>query len=120
MWILTYNYGINFLLHYLDDFRTLFCQNVNTCVEWSIPLCPDKLEGPSMCLTVLGVELDPMTLQAHLLWDRFGRIAVLLGSWSLGWHCTWRELGSLIGHLQHACKVVPHGRAFLQWMVGLL
>ena len=67
-WILKHNYGINFLLHYLDDFHTLgphnspVCQNnVNTCVqlfaEWSIPLHPDKLEGPSTCLTVLGIEL---------------------------------------------------------------
>ena len=86
--ILTQNYGINLLLHYLDDFHTLcppnapVCQNnVNTCVqlfsEWRIPLHPDKLEGPSICLMVLGIELDSMTLQAHLPQDKFDCIAAL-------------------------------------------
>ena len=75
--ILTHNYGINFLLHYLNDFHTLgpfnspVCQdNVNTCVqlfsEWGIPHHPDKLEGPSTCLMVLGIELDSMTLKARI------------------------------------------------------
>ena len=67
VWILTHNYGINFLLHYLDDFHTLgppnspFCQNnVNTCVqlfsEWGIPIHPDKLEGPPTCLIALDIS----------------------------------------------------------------
>ena len=57
-WILKHNYGLNFLLHYLDDFPTMgppnlpICQNnIDTCVclfgEWGIPLHPEKLEGPS-------------------------------------------------------------------------
>ena len=98
VWILKHNYGINLLLHYLDDFHTLgppnspVCQNnVNACVQlflkWSIPLHPDKLEGPSKCLTVLGTELDSMTLQARLPQDKFDRIAALLESWSLKQHC---------------------------------
>ena len=94
MWILKHNYGINFLVHYLDDFHTLrppnspVCQNnVNTCVqllsEWDIPLHPDKLEGPSTCLMVLhGLELDSMTLQARLPQDKYDHIAALLESWS--------------------------------------
>lgn len=47
-WILTVNYEVNFLCHYLDDFHTLgppnspICQhNFDTCVwmfkEWGIP-----------------------------------------------------------------------------------
>ena len=131
VWILTHNYGINFLLHYLDDFHTLgphnspVCQNnVNTCVqlfsEWGIPLHPDKLEGPSTCLMVLGIELDSMMLQARLPQDKFGRIAALLESWSLTQNCTRKELESLIGHLQHACKVIPQGRNFLWRMINLL
>lgn len=133
-WILKHNYGINFLLHYLDNFHTLgpptdcnspACQNnVNTYVElfseWGIPLHPDKLEGPSTCLTVLGIELDSMTLQARLPQDKFDRIDALLESWSLKQHCTRKELESLIGNLQHACKVIPQGRTFLRRMINLL
>ena len=118
VWILTHNYGINFLLHYQNDFHTLgppnspVCQNnVNTCVqlfsELGIPLHRNKLERPSTCLTVLGIELDSMTLQAHLPQDKFDRIVTLLESWSLKQHGMPR-------------KVIPQGRTFLQRMTNLL
>ena len=35
-------------------------------------------------------------------------------------HCAQKELESLIGHLQHACKAIPQGRTFLQRMINLL
>lgn len=93
------------MLHYLDDFHNFsppnspVCpNNVNKCVqlflEWGIPLHPDKIEGPSTCLTVLGIELDPMMLQARLPQDNFHRISALLESWSPKQHCTRKELQS--------------------------
>ena len=130
-WILKYNYGVNFLLHSLDDFHTLgppnspICQNtIDTCVrlfgEWGIPLHPQKLEWPSTCMTVLGIELDSLTLQARLPREKFDRIAALLETWSAKKHSTRKELESLIGNLQHACKVIPQGRTFLRRMINLL
>ena len=85
---------MSFLLHYLDDFHTLgppnsqACQrNLHTCIkqfqDWGIPLHPDKLEGPSTLLTVLGVELDSLLLQVRLPQEKFDRINTLLVSWSL-------------------------------------
>lgn len=38
----------------------------------------------------------------------------------LVYHCTRKELESLIGYLQHACKVIPQGRTFLRRMINLL
>ena len=119
-----------FSLIIIDDFHTLgppnspLCQNnVNTCVqllsEWGIPLHPDKLEGPSTCLMVLGIELDSMRLQARLPQDKFDRIAALLESWSLKQHCPRKELESVISHLQHGCKVIPQGLTFLRRMINL-
>ena len=61
-----------------------------------------------------------MTLQGRLPQDKFDRIAALLESWSLKQHCTRKELESLIGNLQHACKVIPQGRTFLRRMINLL
>ena len=72
-WVLKTRYDVSFLLHYLDDFHTLgppnsqTCQpNLDTCIQqfqdWGIPLQPDKLEGPSTLLTVLGIELDSLLL----------------------------------------------------------
>ena len=71
-WMLTHD----FLRHYLDDFLTLgppaspVCYNLQACIQLcsqlGLPLHPDKLEGPSMCLSILGIELDSTTLQAKL------------------------------------------------------
>ena len=61
-----------------------------------------------------------MKLQARLPQDKFDCIAALLESWSLKQYCTRKELESLIGNLQHACKVIPQGRTFLQRMINLL
>ena len=130
-WVLKTRYDVSFLLHYLDDFHTLglpnsqTCQpNLDTCIQqfqdWGIPLQPDKLEGPSTLLTVLGIELDSLLLQARLPQEKFDRIHTLLVTWSLKRHCTRKELEPLISKLQHACKVVPSGRTFLCRMINLL
>ena len=101
------------------------CQrNVDTSIQqfqdWGIPLHPDELESPSTILTVLGIELDSLLLQVRLLQEKFDCIHTLLVSWSQKRHCTRKELASLIGNLQHACKVVPSGRTFLHRMINLL
>ena len=130
-WDLKKQYDVCFLLHYLDDFRTLGPPNSQTCQrnldtyiqqfqDLGIPLHPDKLEGPSTLLTVLGIELDSLLLQARLPQDKIDRIHTLLVSWSQKRHCTRKELESLIGNLQHACKVVPSGRTFFRRMINLL
>ena len=130
-WILVHNYGVEFLRHYLDDFLTLgppsssVCQNnLTTCVQLcerlGLPLHPDKLEGPATCLTILGIELDSVKLQARLPADKRDRIIALLEEWLVKRFCRRRELESLIGHLHHACKVAPQGRTFLRRMINLL
>ena len=130
-WIAKHNYNVTFLMHYLDDFHTLgppdspVCQrnldnSMDCCSKLGIPLHPDKSEGPSTCLTVLGIELDSLLLQARLPKDKFDRTTSLLEEWSLKRSCKRKDLESLIGHLQHACKVVPQGRSFLRRMINLL
>ena len=81
---------------------------------------PDKLEGPSTCLTILGIELDSLNLLARLPQDKFYGITALLEDWSQKRWCKRKELKSLIGHIQVACKVVPQGRSFLRRMISLL
>lgn len=99
-------------------------QNLATCIkrfsDWGIPLHPDKFEGPSTVLTVLGIELDSLALQARLPKEKFDRISSLIDEWSCKRHCKRKHLESLIGHLQHACKVVPQGCTFLHRMINLL
>ena len=130
-WMLTHNFGVNFLRHYLDDFLMLgppaspVCYNnlqacIQLCSRLGLPLHPDKLEGPSTCLSILGIELDSTTLQARLPAEKRERITALLGTWSGKRFCKRRELESLIGHLHHVCKIAPQGRTFLRRMINLL
>ena len=129
--MLTSHHGVDFLRHYLDDFLTMgppaspVCYNnlqacIQLCSKLGLPLHPDKLEGPSTCLSILGIELDTIRLQARLPTDKRERIVTLLKSWSGKRFCRRRELESLIGHLHHACKIAPQGRTFLRRMITLL
>ena len=72
------------------------------------------------CLIILGIELASITLQMYLPQDKSDRITVLLEDWSQNHWCRHKDLKSLIGHLQHACKVVPQGHSFLRRMINLL
>ena len=73
-----------------------------------------------MCLTILGIELDSLNLLAGLPQDKFDGITALLEDWSQKRWYKRKKLESLIGHLQHACKVVPQGRSFSRRMINLL
>ena len=125
------SYGVDFLRHHLDDFFTLgpssspLCHSyLLTCVRLSkrlgLPLHPNKLQGPTTCVTILGIELDIDRLQARLPTEKRDWIVALLEEWSTKRFCKRRELESLIGHLYHACKVAPQGRTFLRRMTDLL
>ena len=92
-WILSHNYCVSLLFHYLDDFLTLdppsspVCQsNVNTAfavfARLGLPLHHEKCKGPATCLVFLGMEFNSVTQTARLLDDKFARIVALLHTWS--------------------------------------
>ena len=126
-WIIRQN-GVTLVDHYLDDFITMgppgseTCgQNLDrilaVCRELGVPLALDKLEGPSHCLTFLGIEMDTQRGVLRLPTDKLSRVKVLLAQWSTRKTCRRRQLESLVGTLQHACRVVKPGRAFLRRMI---
>ena len=130
-WTLVTNYGIQPLLHYLDDFLTVGPPNspVYHEHEWTaflvfsnlgLLLHPTKCEGPASTVVFLGIELDSIRQTTRLLPEKFHRTANLLQSWTLRRTCHRPELESLIRHLHHACNVVHLGRAFLLRMIDLL
>ena len=123
--------GVRHVDHYLDDFVTfgpagtgectyalrIICQ---TCAELGVPLAMEKQEGPSSCLTFLGIEIDTRVGVLRLPQEKLRRVRMALARWSNRKSCTRRELESLIGTLQHACRVVRPGRSFLRRMIDLL
>ena len=52
--------------------------------------------------------------------DKLVQLKKLLAEWKGRKGCTRRELESLVGHLQHAAKVVRPGRRFIRGMLTLL
>ena len=90
------------------------------CNWLAIPIAEHKREGPTTCLTFLGIEVDTLAGQLRLPDDKLTRLLTLLEEWGDRKVCERRELESLIGVLNHACKVVRCGRSFLRRMLDLL
>ena len=119
-WILQRR-GVTFVWHYIDDFivcgpptspechRSLQI-TTSTCEKVGVPLAKHKVAGPTSCITVLGIEIDIKASQLRLPHDKLQRLKALLVSWQHQKQCSWRELESLVGLLNHACKVVRPGQ----------
>ena len=129
LWILTTVFNITFMVHYLDDFLICNvshakCKEDMDCMQsvfsqLGVPLAPDKVIGPSTCLTYLGIEIDSHNQSIRLPPDKLADLITLLHSWSAKKKCTKRELLSLLGSLSFACKVVKPGRMFLRRLIDL-
>ena len=123
--------GVELIEHYLDDFVLMggphdrSCQCgldtlISTCAELGVPLAKHKQEGPSTRLTFLGIEIDTTHGVLRLPAEKLDRLMAMLREWGDRKACTRRELESLVGSLNHACKVVKPGRSFLRRMLDLL
>ena len=122
--------GIDHILHYLDDFIVVgppeasVCQQYvdimeRECTRLGVPLAAHKKEGPTTCLTFLGIEIDTIVGELRLPDEKIHRFQGLLDAWGSRSACTRKELESLIGHLTHACKVIRSAKAFLRRMLDL-
>ena len=117
--------GVEWLVHYIDDFLTVGCPNSDqcynslrclqsTCADLVFPLKEDKVVGPSTTLEFLGITIDTDRMEVRLPPDKVIQLELLLGQWAVKRLCRKRELLSLIGKLAHACKIVRVGRIFLR------
>ena len=128
-WILSNNYQLSNLIHYLDDFLILErtctkCQQskhtmINLCHRLQIPLSWEKLEGPSNRISFLGIEIDTTAWVLRLPDDKLKALLYELTLWSDRKTCSKRQLLSLIGKLSYATKVMPAGRIFLRRLIDL-
>ena len=122
--------GVDFLDHYLDDYVTMGIAGSNECAEnvrtiervcskTGIPIEEEKKEGPATCIGFLGMEIDTMAMQVRLPADKLQRLRELTQSWAGRKAGKKRELLSLLGVLNHACKAVWQGRSFLRRLIDL-
>ena len=130
MWVMG-RHGIVHAMHYLDDFLILgppkseSCRrnlsiSLELCERLGFPIASHKLEGPSSSLSFLGIQVDTVAGSLSLPPDKIARLSALIKGWQGRKCCRKRELLSLIGQLQHACRVVRPGRTFLRRMIDLL
>ncbi len=71
-----------------------------------------------MSLVFLGILINTEKMEIRLPADKLSRLQLLINQWGVMKVCRKRDLLSLIGHLQHAFKVVPSGRSFLRRMIN--
>ncbi|MCG8624736.1 MAG: hypothetical protein MJE68_22410 [Proteobacteria bacterium] len=123
--------GTSHVAHYLDDFVTVGTPNTDqcyinqqiicrTCQELGIPLAPHKTVGPSTCLVFLGIEIDTIAMELRLPQEKLHKLQELLREWQFKKTCTRHSLESLLGYLNHACKVVRPGRSFIGRLIAML
>ena len=123
--------GTRYVWHYIDDFivagppSSVECARaldmaLSTCHELGVPISAHKVEGPATDITVLGIRINTVSQTLSLPDDKLRRLRQLLTTWGDKRACSRRELESLVGYLNHACKVVRPGRSFLRRMLDLL
>ena len=129
-WILRQR-GLCWVRHYIDDFIVAgppgapMCQERlgimrQTCFELGLLLAEEKQVGPTSCLDFLGIELDTVKMEILLPHEKLQGTTELVASWRGRKACRVKELQSLVGSLQHACKAVHPGRSFVRRMHELL
>ena len=76
----------------MDDFFTIgkpfsdeYQQNMDimhdTSIQAGLPLEPSKTQDPVCSITFLGIELDSMTMEAHLPEDKLADALKMLAQW---------------------------------------
>lgn len=127
LWIMGHN-RVHSALHYLDDYLLFRDPESQECVEalklavklceyLGVPIAKLKLEGPVTVLVFFGILLDTAAFGIRLPQDKLVCLQALIRSWRTKKQCT--KLLSLIGHLQHVCRVVLPGKSFLRRMIEL-
>lgn len=119
--------GEKCVVHYIDDFlfviktraaaQLALDTTLRVCVALGVPMAADKTEGPTTCLTFLGVELDTIKMIARLSDVRLLEFRRLLEDWEGATHASIEALKSLLGKLCWATHVVRPGRAYLRRLI---
>ena len=93
---------------------------IQTFDRLGLPVAWEKLEGPTTCLTFLGLEIDSVALELRLPRGKLLELRQTVASWLDRTDCRKRELESLHGQLAYASKVVKPGKTFTLRLIELL
>lgn len=122
-WVVREVSGCTSVIHYLDDFLCIgsgsdrVCSLILSTVEqvaadFGVPLAPGKTEGPSTVLSFLGIVIDTDKMECRLPEDKLSALRVEVERAARLRKIKLRELQSLLGKLNFACRIIPMGRIF--------
>ena len=129
-WILQSKLGVNHVSHIIDDFIFVGRSNSSECASYlqkffelckdiGIPVKLKKTIYPTTCAPIHGIDLDTNKMEARLPQDKLSELRGLLRDNMQRKKIKFKDLQSLLGHLNFACKVIKPGRCFLRRLYDL-
>ena len=111
--------------HYLDDFiflgaplrdecSKLMLSFLDLASEIGLPIALDKTEGPSTCITYLGLVLDSEKMEIRIPLSKIKEIQAEIDQCLMLKKITLQKLQSITGMLAFCTRALPAGRAFLR------
>lgn len=122
-WVVSFESGLDSVLHYLDDFLFIGPAGSPLCScllklfmaiteYFGIPLAREKTIFPSVSLEFLGISIDTVALEFRLPDAKISRLKSCISILLRRRKVLLRELQSLLGLLAFASRVMPVGRIF--------
>lgn len=122
-WVVRTESGVPSILHYLDDFLFIgpsdswVCANAlqameRVAVSFGVPLAPEKTEGPATVVKFLGIVIDAERMECRLPDDKLRELKEVVRGAEGKRKLRLKELQSLVGRLNFACRIIPMGRVF--------
>ena len=97
----------------------LFAECFDLCKDIGIPIKLKKTIYPTTCAPIHGIDLDTDKMEARLPQDKLSELRGLLRDNMQRKKIRFKDLQSLLGHLNFACKVIKPGRCFLRMLYDL-
>jgi hypothetical protein len=116
-------------MHYLDDFLFVGQQDSLECIDLlnnfqkicdfiGVPIAQEKTEGPVTKLTFLGLEIDTIEQRVRIPENKISQLREKIRAALSRKKLSLKEMQSIIGSLNFACRAVAPGRAFIRRLIN--
>lgn len=127
-WLVAKHHPGGAVVHYLDDFLFLGKQGTNHCKDLldtfkdvckmlGVPIADEKTISPTTCLTFLGIEIDTVEMTIRIPKDKLAELRQKISDSINCKKVTLKQMQSLLGSLNFACRVITPGRAFCRRLI---
>ena len=128
-WLLKFSSKRGKTMHYLDDSLFVGRDGTGDCLSLmdtfhdlchflSVPIAPEITEGPTKSLVVLGLQIDSVAQTVTIPLEKLVEIREKIKTVMQMKKVSLKQLQSLIGSLNFACRAIAPGRAFLRRLIG--